>query len=34
MLSGSMGMTIYLEEMAVTLSMVDQVMMNSAAMMW
>ena len=34
MLNGSMGMTIYLEEMAVTLLMVDQVMMNSAPMMW
>ena len=34
MLNGSMGMTIYLEEMAVTLLMVDQVLMNSAPMMW
>ena len=33
MLNGSIGMTIYLKEMAVTLLMVDQVMMNSTAMM-
>jgi len=34
MLNAVMGMTIYPEEMAVTLLMLDQVMMNSTAMMW